>query len=141
MAVNAEKSYRGLETWARRSGTTPNTDLNADMLDGKHYADMKSEWESYANSVSGGVAASGVANFAGAGAAVTVTTGVTFATSDYTVLIQPADQTSANVGEYWVPEGDKTLSTFKVYNSGGQAGAALNEPGRTTFRWSVMPNP
>ena len=52
--ADSVKSYKGLEDWARTGGTSPNTQLNADTVDSKHYSDMEGEWQAYADSVAGG---------------------------------------------------------------------------------------
>lgn len=130
MTIPSDVSFKGLVNWAEQS-TTPGVhpvgqDINADLVDGKHYADLKSEWENYASSAGGGgVVAMGSANFAGNGNYTTVSFTPALPAS-YAVYIIPDAATSSYAGEYWVS--NKTNSSFRIYNAGSAT---------TSFQWAV----
>lgn len=58
-------SLKGICDWAEQPSQSPGQNpvmpdgrephINADMVDGMHYTDLKADWEAYANSVGGGV--------------------------------------------------------------------------------------
>lgn len=115
------------------------TFLDADKLDGHHYAEMKAEWEAYVASfsggetganTSGGIVATGVANFSGSGNFVEIPIGVVMPDRNYIAWVVPSEDGDSRVGEFWVSEdaADKTTTSFKVFNDGSA---------QSQFRWAV----
>jgi len=133
MAQPDNLSLKGICDWARtvssQAGQNPvGQDINADMVDGKHYSQLKSEWEAYAATAGGGggVVAMGSALFVGNGSYRTITFTPTLPSTTYAVYIIPDAATSSRVGEFWVAS--KTTSSFRIYNAG---------TGQTSFQWAV----
>lgn len=131
MADPTDKSYKGLIDWSKTnpgSGSNPGTLINSDMVDGKHYSELKSEWETYAdnNGGGGGVVSTGTSTFAGDGNTRSISIGVTMPNTNYVVTITPEEDTQSYVGEFYIT--NKTTTTFGVVNDGS---------GQTAFRWAV----
>lgn len=135
--VDPKESYVGLRDWARTAGATPDTQINADTLDNQHYTDLKAEWEAYANNTSGGVAHAGAAFFAGNEAVRAITFTTPMSDVNYIPIITPSANTNASVGEYWVQ--NLTVNGFEVVNTGGADTGNDGDPGRTLFKWAVLP--
>lgn len=133
MPAPTNVSLSGIIGWARTAsvpeGTNPTgQDINADMVDGKHYADLKSEWETFAQSAGGGgVVAFGDSTFVGNGSYRTITFSPDLGAINYVVGVMPTADTNSYVGEIWWSRVSGTQ--FRVYNEGS---------GTTAFRWSVM---
>lgn len=139
MTRPADLSFDGIAKWAETTTLDAQghpikdgipQDINADMVDGKHYNEMKAEWENYANSAGGGGVVAfenNIRTFAGNGNYTTVPFSPSLAIP-YVVYIIPNADTNSKVGEYWVPEAYKTANSFRVYNDGS---------GQTTFNWAV----
>ena len=144
MTHPANMSLKGICDWAEQPSQSPRQDpvmpdgrephINADMVDGMHYTDLKADWEAYADTHGGGgggVVAMGTANFAGNGGYVTIGSAqgmITMPDDNYLVYVIPSADTDSRVGEYWVPEADKGTTSFRVYNDGSAT---------TQFRWAV----
>lgn len=58
MAGPTNVSLKGIIDWSQQAnggdGHPLENDINADKIDGKHYSDLKSEWETFAQSAGGG---------------------------------------------------------------------------------------
>ena len=132
-------SLKGICDWAegnngQRQNPPINQNINSDMVDGMHYTDLKADWEAYADTHGGGgggVVAMGLANFAGNGGYVTIGAAqgmITMPDTNYLVYVVPSADTDSRVGEYWVPEANKSTTSFRVYNDGSAT---------TQFRWAV----
>ena len=140
-------SLKGICTWAEGVSLSPGLHpvdpadgttypaINSDKVDGMHYADMKAEWEAYADTHGGGgggVVAMGTANFAGNGGYVTIGSAlgmITMPDNNYVVYVVPSADGDSRVGEYWVPEVTKSTTSFRVYNDGSAT---------TQCRWAVF---
>lgn len=132
MPAPTNVSLSGIISWSRTNsgaGVNPSgQDINADLIDGKHYADLKSEWETFAQSAGGGgVVAFGDSTFVGNGSYRTITFSPDLGAINYVVGVMPTADTNSYVGEIWWSRVSGTQ--FRVYNEGS---------GTTAFRWSVM---
>lgn len=136
MTHPANMSLKGICDWAvgnagQRQDPPLGQDINAHKLDGMDYADMKAEWEAFAlanGGGGGGVVAMGTANFTSNGGYTTVSIGITMPNTNYMVYVVPSADGDSRIGEYWVPEANKTTTNFRVYNDGSAV---------TQFKWAV----
>ena len=132
MPAPTNVSLSGIIGWARTNsgaGVNPSgQDINADLIDGKHYGDLKTEWETFAQSAGGGgCVAFGDSTFVGNGSYRTITFSPNLGAIDYVVSVMPTANTSSYVGEIWWTK--VSGASFRVYNAGS---------GTTAFRWAVM---
>jgi len=125
-------SLDGIVKWAEQASTTPGqdppvNDINADKVDGKHYSDLKTEWETFAQSAGGGgCVAFGDSTFVGNSSYRTITFSPDLGAIQYVVSVMPMADTNSYVGEVWWSRVSGTQ--FRVYNEGS---------GTTAFRWAI----
>lgn len=131
MPAPTNVSLSGIIGWARTNsgvGVNPSgQDINADKVDGKHYADLKNEWEVFAQSAGGGgCVAFGDSTFVGNSGYRTITFTPDLGAINYVVSVMPTANTSSYVGEIWWTK--VSGASFRVYNAGS---------GTTAFRWAI----
>jgi hypothetical protein len=132
MAGPTNVSLKGIIDWSQQAnggdGHPLENDINADRVDGKHYADLKNEWEVFAQSAGGGgCVAFGDSTFVGNSSYRTITFTPDLGAINYVVSVMPTANTSSYVGEIWWTK--VSGASFRVYNAGS---------GTTAFRWAVM---